>query len=314
MTTLAGKINESSPSALIAENNLLRNDSRHDELVSLRADHARLQQAVFEAAQVQRMLCMPRELSWRQYEIAGEIFPVRHLSGDFFKVMKSRSRLALVLGDIAGKGLSAGIWQTHVMGLIQRSARKHSDPARVLAEVNRQLCRGEGQPPLTAMFFARINPQSNELSYCNAGLPAPLLIRDNNTLERLDVGGPMLGAVRDGVFHTGKVILNPCDLLVACSDGVTECRNSDDQEFELDRLAAAARAVAGISATQALFSLLGAVLDFAESCSPGDDVTLLVLRRQGANRTQRLGSQRKNSRPSGGRLQLGGSSPPVGAV
>ena len=72
--------------------------------------------------------------------------------------------------------------------------------------------------------------------------------------------------------------LNPGDLLVAYSDGVTECRNSEDQEFEMDRLTAATVAVSGISANKALFSLLGTVLDFAASCSPNDDLTVLVVR------------------------------------
>jgi len=58
-----------------------------------------------------------------EFEIAGEIFPVRHLSGDFFKVMELDSTLGLTVGDIAGKGLSAGIWQAHLMDLIQRCAR-----------------------------------------------------------------------------------------------------------------------------------------------------------------------------------------------
>src|SRR5262250_2778803 len=91
--------------------------SIHEELEAVRREQAKLQQAIYEAAQVQRRLCSPRELLWGEFEIAGEIFPVRHLSGDFFKVMEFDSALGLAVGDIAGKGLSAGIWQTHLMGL-----------------------------------------------------------------------------------------------------------------------------------------------------------------------------------------------------
>jgi serine phosphatase RsbU (regulator of sigma subunit) len=265
-----------------------------DELNALRRDHAKLQQAIFEAAQVQRKLCAPRELSWREFEIAGEIFPVRHLSGDFFKVMELGSALGVVLGDIAGKGLTAGIWQAHLMGLIQRSAQKHRNPADAVAEVNHELCHDDGAPPLTALFFARIDPRTNELVYCNAGLPAPLLLKDNKTLERLEEGGPMLGAVKNASFQTGSVTLNPGDLLVAYSDGVTECRNTQDDEFEMDRLTAATRAVSGVSASKALFSLLGTVLDFADSCSPHDDVTLLVVRRRDAINGEQSRSRTKD--------------------
>ncbi len=253
-----------------------------DELEALRRDHAKVQQAIFEAAQVQRRLCAPRERTWCDFEIAGEIFPVRHLSGDFFKVMDLDSDLGVILGDIAGKGLTAGIWQAHLMGLIQRSARNHASPGDVVGEVNHELCHDDGAPPLTALFFARIDPRKNELAYCNAGLPAPLFLRANKTLEHLTLGGPMLGAMKNASFQTGTVSLNPADMLIIYSDGVTECRNRADDEFEVDRLAAAGKSVHGVSASKALFSLLGTVLDFADSCTPHDDITLLVVRRRDA--------------------------------
>ena len=96
-----------------------------EELDSLRREQAKLQQAVFEAAQIQRRLCAPRELTWGEFEMAGEIFPVRHLSGDFFKALELGAVLGFALGDIAGKGFTAGIWQAHLMSLVQQSARKH---------------------------------------------------------------------------------------------------------------------------------------------------------------------------------------------
>src|ERR1700752_1719708 len=124
------------------------------ELAAVRGEQAKLQQAIYEAAQTQRNLCAPRELVWGEFEIAGEIFPVRHLSGDFFKVMELDSALGLVVGDIAGKGLSAGIWQAHLMGLIRRSAQRHSDPAAAVAEVNRDLCPDQSEPAVASMLFS----------------------------------------------------------------------------------------------------------------------------------------------------------------
>jgi sigma-B regulation protein RsbU (phosphoserine phosphatase) len=264
------------------------------ELDTVRREQAKLQQAIYEAAQIQRKLCAPRELVWGEFEIAGEIFPVRHLSGDFFKVMEFDSALGLTVGDIAGKGLSAGIWQTHLMGLIRRSARRHSDPAAAVAEVNAELCQDQDEPPIAALFFARLDPKENELVYCNAGLPAPLLLRHSKTVERLEKGGPMLGAMQQAAYETASVRLNPGDMLLAYSDGVTECRNSEDEEFEMGRLSAAVNAIGGASANQVLFSTLGAVLDFADACSPQDDLTLLVIRRPEGTMIERRPSHSKD--------------------
>jgi serine phosphatase RsbU (regulator of sigma subunit) len=267
-----------------------------DELAALRCEQAKLQQAIFEAAQVQRRLCAPRELSWGEFEIAGEIFPVRHLSGDFFKVLDLGGALGLAVGDIAGKGLSAGIWLPHLTGLVQRCARAHPDPATALADVNRELCDGEGEPPMTALFLARMDPLKGKIVYCNAGLPSPLLLRRDKSVVPLEKGGPMLGALRGAAFNAGSVTLEPGDTLIAYSDGVTECRNTRDEEFDTKRLSAAAETASGTSASQALFSTLGAVLDFADGCSPGDDLTLLVVRRRdGALAARARASDRDSS-------------------
>jgi serine phosphatase RsbU (regulator of sigma subunit) len=253
-----------------------------EELDAVRRDQAKLQQAIYEAAQVQRKLCAPRELRSGEFEIAGEIFPVRHLSGDFFKVMQLDSVLVLALGDIAGKGMTAGIWQAYVMALVQRHARVHSDPANAVGEINRELCEDQSERPMTALFLARLDPRTNELTYCNAGLPAPLLVRQDNGVEQLDKGGPMLGALHQAPYASGTVQLNPGDMLMAYSDGVTECRNSQEQEFEMTRLSAAATTVRSASANQALFKTLATVLDFANGCAPEDDLTVLVVRRRAA--------------------------------
>ena len=142
-----------------------RNLRRQDlelKLAALQKDYAELHTAIFEAAQVHRRLCAPRHLRYDDFEIASEIFPVRHLSGDFFKVMQLDAVLGLALGDIAGKGLSAGIWQAHLMDLLQRYSRTYLHPTEVVGAVNRELCLNQNEPPITALFFARLDPDRNE--------------------------------------------------------------------------------------------------------------------------------------------------------
>lgn len=104
----------------------------------------------------------------------------------------------------------------------------------------------------------------------------------------------MLGALENAPFETGSVTLDSGDMLVAYSDGVTECRNSQDDEFDTGRLTAAAMAVSRVNASKALFSLLGTVLDFADSCSPGDDLTVLIVRRRDAIKGEQPSSSRKD--------------------
>src|SRR5262245_17633275 len=253
-----------------------------DELTAMRREQSGIQRSFFEAAQIQRRLCAPRQFHSLEFEVAGEIFPVRHLSGDFFKVFELGSDLGIVVGDIAGKGLSAGIWMPHLISLIHSGAKTYSNPAEALAVANRELCTGCGEPPLAAVFFARLDQTTGEIAYCNAGLPSPLILQRDNGVVYLEQGGPMLGATSMATFYTGTATMESGEMLIACSDGVTECENSREQEFALTGLSKAARAFGGGSASQTLFSTLGAVLDFADGRALRDDLTLLVAQRTAA--------------------------------
>jgi serine phosphatase RsbU (regulator of sigma subunit) len=252
------------------------------ELAELRRQQAAIYRIFFEAAQVQRRLCAPRELRRGDFEIAGEIFPVRHLSGDFFKVFELDGALGVILGDIAGKGLSAGIWMPHLISLLHSHALTNANPREVLALANRELCSGCGQPPLVAAFVARVDLLNGAVEYCNAGLPSPLILQCAGEAIKLDEGGPMLGAVPEAGYQSGRAWLNPGDTLLAYSDGLTECENAREEEFETAGLLNSARTFAGGSASQLLFSTLGAVMDFADGRAPTDDLTLLVVRRAAA--------------------------------
>src|SRR5438093_13485625 len=85
------------------------------KIATLQKDYAELHTAIFEAAQVHRRLCAPRLLRYGNFEIASEIFAVRHLPGDFFTIEENNNGVLLTLGDICGKGLAAGMWTTHLV-------------------------------------------------------------------------------------------------------------------------------------------------------------------------------------------------------
>src|SRR5881394_3148541 len=89
------------------------------KLAELQKDYVDLHTAIFEAAQVHRRLCAPRLLRYEDFEIASEIFAVRHLPGDFFTAEETNDGIILALGDICGKGLAAGVWTTHVVGMVR---------------------------------------------------------------------------------------------------------------------------------------------------------------------------------------------------
>jgi serine phosphatase RsbU (regulator of sigma subunit) len=228
---------------------------------------------------VQRRLCGPRLLRCESFEIATEIFPVRHLSGDFISLFEADGDLIFALGDIAGKGLPAGMWFTHLIGMIRLHVGSQGDPAGALAAVNRDLLRTGMELPFTTLFLGRLNSKTGETVYCNAGHPPALLLRTNGQADKLRAGGPVLGALAGASFVNGMTTLKPGDTLLGYSDGITECRNATGADFGTERLLSAAQASCDAGATATLFSVLGAVEDFAGSHPREDDLAFIVVHR-----------------------------------
>jgi serine phosphatase RsbU (regulator of sigma subunit) len=272
MTLPAFEVSTSSPTTVVSPLAELQ-----QKLETLQRDYAELNTAILEAAQVHRRLCAPSFLRHGAFDVATETFAVRHLPGDFVSIEETREGLVLALGDIGGKGLAAGMWVTHLIGLLRTHTAASSDPEVIVAGINRDIARLSSVEPLSTLIVARLS-KSGQLDYTSAGHPPALLLRKNGQLELLSDGGPVLGAVPAAVFERGTVRLRGGDLLLACSDGILESFNEAEQEFGNMRLQTELRRAQGGSAEAVLFSVLGAVQDFAAPRPLTDDMTLMVVK------------------------------------
>jgi len=249
------------------------------KLAELQKDYAELHTSIFEAAQVHRRLCAPRHLRFGDFDFASEIFAVRQLPGDFFSAEDTGNGIVFALGDVSGKGLAAGMWTPHLVGLVRAHTTPHTNPAAVVASVNRAISRTSGFVPFASLFLAKLDPVTGVLSYCSAGHPPTFLLRANGKLEKLIDGGLLLGALPDARYTTGSCVLRSGDTLMIYSDGITESVNSAGEEFGYERLERQLRASHRGSADSILFSVLGSVQDFAATRPLADDMSLAVVRR-----------------------------------
>ena len=248
------------------------------DLAQLRREHDQLRHTLFQAAQVQRRLCGTRHWLRRPYEVASEIFPLQDLSGDFIAVFEDAGDLVCAIGDICGKGLAAGMWFTHVVSTLRQQCMTNSNPARAMAAVNEILIRSEMELPYTSLLLCRLRLSTGEITYCNAGHPPGLIFDCDGGLELMSEGGPLLGAIAGAAYAAGKTYLKPGMTLLGFSDGVVECGAGVGDEFGVERVLAKAQSTNG-SAVGTLFSVLGAVEDFAGGRGGEDDLALMVVRR-----------------------------------
>ena len=121
------------------------------------------------------------------------------------------------------------------------------------------------------------------MQYSNAGQEPPVVVRANGVVDHLEVGGPVLGLLSNATYDYGSTSLQPGDIVMMCSDGVTEARNVDGDEFGGNRLATLLRDAHGHDPEAVLERVLAAVREFAGREPQTDDITALVLRYRGSS-------------------------------
>jgi serine phosphatase RsbU (regulator of sigma subunit) len=251
-------------------------------------DNARLYQQVIEqervaqelkvASEIQRGLLPPGEHANSYAELSASTLPCRAVGGDLFDYFERPHGLTFVVADVAGKGTSAALLSAVVQGLMAAEALSNEPPAAVMSLVNRALCRRAVAGRFVTAFYGHLMPDGT-LTYCNAGHNAPFLVQAAG-VTRLEAGGTPLGMFEAAHYDTGTVRIEPGDLLVAFSDGVTEAIDSREEEFGDDRVAACLVNGWSRPAREIAQRVKQALVEFCGGTAARDDVTLVVLARR----------------------------------
>ena len=245
------------------------------------AEKARIDRDLRIAADIQRALLPDGNYEDGIVDLAAASVPCRTVGGDFFDYIDLAERgFGFALGDVAGKGPPAALLAAAVLTNFGAQAPVSSDPADTMTRINRALLRRAIEARFATMFHGAVLADGT-LKYCNAGQEPPLVVRKDDVLW-LEDGGPVLGLLGIATYDCGTTSLAPGDLVVVCSDGVTEARNRQGQEFGRDRLVQAMAGTHGEKPDAALERLMEEVRRFSEGAAQGDDITALVLRYRGA--------------------------------
>ncbi len=265
----------------IANGKVVREERIYDIGAVLGAlEKVRLEQELKMAAAVQSSLLSRTPRVGSFYEALGDSAPCRTIGGDFFEFMELPSgRLAMVVGDVAGKGPPAALLAAMLQGMLAVEAQAESSPAAVMTRLNRALlARGLGAQYAT-LLYGILSPDGR-FRYSNAGHNPPVVLSHGN-VQRLTVGGPVVGALKEATYEEETLQLRDQDTVVMFTDGVTEARNSRDEEFGEDRLIACLTQSRNLSAPDVVQSVLRSVREFCGEAPQADDITLTVMRFRG---------------------------------
>ena len=245
------------------------------------AEKARLERDLQVAADIQRALLPEPRYERAHMDLAAIAVPCRTIGGDFYDYLDvSDGGLGFTLGDVAGKGPPAALLAAAVQSIFAAQAALAGNPAEAMTALNRGLMRRTIEARFATMFYGVLYPDGR-LSYCNAGHESPVLLGSVSHTRTLETGGVVLGLFESVQYEYETIQLAPGDIIVVCSDGVTEARNPANEEFGRDRIAACTAPAAERGAEAVLDALLAAVREFAAGAAQADDVTALVVRYRG---------------------------------
>ena len=243
------------------------------------AQRERVNREIEIAREVQERL-FPQEMpAITGGSVAGACRAAQGVGGDYYDVIHLEDgRLGLAIGDVSGKGISAAL----LMASLRASLRgvtldNPRDFAKLMHKVNRLVYEASASNRYATFFFAAYDAKTRRLECVNAGHNPPVLLRHDEVI-RLEAGGPVVGLLPFAPYTEQALTLEPGDLLLLYTDGISEAMTHDDEEWGEERMIEAARKVSARPADDVLRALFAAADKFTAGAPQHDDMTMLILK------------------------------------
>jgi sigma-B regulation protein RsbU (phosphoserine phosphatase) len=280
------------------------------KLIDEQKEKQRLENELSIAYEVQELLFPGEVTNLPLLEVHGVCIPARTVSGDYYDFIPlGTDRMVLAVGDISGKGISAALLMATVHAFVrayslepemvlvpaalQYEAESQGDsrmyyrgdgssesqlaPAMLMTTLNYQLYRSTPAAKYATMFLGCYDPNARVLRYCNAGHLPPIIVRASGEAFSLDINGTVVGLFDGVTYEESTVVMQPGDIFVAYSDGVTEPEN-EFGEFGEDRLIALVKEHRRKPLPRIAEIVTGAVADWIGAAEQPDDVTIVLAR------------------------------------
>lgn len=239
----------------------------------------KLEEELEIAKGIQRNL-LPKEMPQLPgFEIAAYTIPSKHVGGDYYDLIwLNEKEISLSIADVSGKGVPASLLMANLQAFLKSVCKQNLPIDTASNLINDLVAENTSDGRFITFFWGTLNPEQKEFTYVNAGHNPPLLVRDN-TIRYLDKGGIILGVMKTMMPYTyEKVQLQTGDMVVMFTDGVTEAKNPDDEDYDDERLEQFVLAHQHLNPSELIHELLHDMQEFVQGQSQSDDITILVLK------------------------------------
>ena len=262
-------------------------------LLEQQREKERLLSELTIAHEVQNSLLPQGQIRLPMLEVHGVSKPARGVSGDYYDfLLTGTSQLALALGDISGKGISAALLMASLHSAVRAyrygdsesnatlqdgEANLLAHPAKMLERLNRHLYTSTQAAKYATLFLAHYDGADQSLTYSTGGQLPPLVLCANNEVKRLDCGGSVVGLLDNMKYEQATITMSPGDILIIYSDGVTEPEN-EYGDFGEDRLLDLVKRNRTLSLEAISNSIMQALTTWIGEQEQPDDITLVLAR------------------------------------
>jgi len=231
------------------------------------------------AGAVQQKLFPRSSPQLRTLDYAGHCVAAQGVGGDYYDFLDlGKDALGFVLADVSGKGVPAALLMANLQACFRTQVgARFRGPAALLDIVHKHFYSSTGSDRFATLFFGAYDDRTRRMRYVNCGHCAPLLLRSDGELRKLEPTGAVLGAFEEWNCAEDEISLDAGDTLLLYSDGVTEASNSNGDEFGEYRLARLLRERRSRTADDLVREVVNAVSTFSEA-SPMDDITVVAIR------------------------------------
>ncbi len=235
------------------------------------------------AAEVQQTL-LPQECPQMSgLDYAGASRPALGVGGDYYDFIRfSENQLGIAIGDVSGKGIPAALLMATLRAYLRSQTDRAGDPAQIIATLNRLLYESSSANRYATFLYAQYDASTGVLTYTNAGHNPPFVLRRHGNLSsivRLDPCGPVIGFLLECSYTARSIVLEPGDLLLAFTDGISEAMNAGDEEWGEERLMELLCANSTLTARALIDRVMTEADAFAEGALQHDDMTVVAVRR-----------------------------------
>lgn len=232
------------------------------------------------AARIQKDFLPRHDPRMELFEISGANVSCYEVGGDYYDFVPIDShRLGIAVGDVSGKGIGAALLMASLRAAFQAEIHPGYRIEHMAARINDFVHHSSALSSFITFFFCQIDRESDELLYVNAGHNPPLVLRADGTEERLASSGFCLGMFAGSVYEVKSIRLQAGDVVVLYTDGIPDCRDADEAEYSMERMAALLRLTARESAAAIVAAVTADVKSFIGRARQFDDQTLVVIKR-----------------------------------